>query len=90
MFLDDALDGYWLEKKRSMSGHTVTDYSLTFARLREYLGAGAHLEKITTDQLRGFLDDVQRRYGLAPKTLANVWIALSCLFTWAERWPLRK
>lgn len=85
MFLDDALTGYWLDKQRDLSPHTVRDYSLTFARLRAFLGAGARIEAITPDDLRRFLDDVQAEHDLGAKTLANTWIALSSLWTWAEK-----
>jgi site-specific recombinase XerD len=79
MYLDDALQGYWLERRRSLSDHTVADYTLTFRRLREFVGAGCHIEEITADQLRQFLNHLQERYDLADKTLANAWVALSAL-----------
>lgn len=84
MYLDDALEGYWLERRRNLSDHTVADYTVTFRRLREFLGAGAHIETITPDQVRAFLNHLQEKYALGDKTLANAWIALSALWTWAE------
>lgn len=84
MYLDNALEGYWLERRRNLSDHTVADYSLTFNRLRDYLGAGATIEEITSDNLRAFLNYLQNEYELGDKTLANAWIALSALWTWAE------
>lgn len=85
MYIDDAFAGYWLDKRRNLSPHTIRDYMLTFDRLRASLGPGATIENITPDDLRRFLADVQTAYGLSPKTLANVWIALSSLWTWAEK-----
>ncbi len=85
MFLDDALTGYWLEKSRDLSPHTVRDYTLTFTRLRAFLGPSTTIEGVSPDDLRRFLDDVQAEHELSAKTLANVWIALSSLWSWAEK-----
>lgn len=85
MQLADALTGYWLDKRITFSRHTVTDYSLTFRRLEKFLGSDRCIEAITTDDLRRFLADVKMRYKLGDKAIVNVWIALSSLWTWAEK-----
>ncbi len=38
MNLTDALDGYWLSKRRDLSANIQRDYSLTFRRLVEFTG----------------------------------------------------
>lgn len=83
MKLKDALEGYWLEKRRILSKATIKDYTLTFRRLQESLGEDAEFEKITALHLRVFLEELKEG-GLGPKSLLNVWTALSSLWTWAE------
>lgn len=78
-----AIEGYWLSKKRLLSQNTVNDYTLTFRRLVEFLSERQEFEAITTHQVRLFLNHLQTEYALAPKSMANVWIALSSLWTWA-------
>jgi site-specific recombinase XerD len=85
MRLDYALDGYWLARKRDFSPHTVDDYQRTFQRLCDYLGPNMPIEKISARHLHDFLNHVQSKYRLNKKTLSNVWIALSSLWTWADR-----
>jgi integrase/recombinase XerD len=85
MQLSDALTGYWLDKRTVFSPHTVTDYSLTFDRLIEFLGPTTEIEGVTSDDLRRFLAHVKKCYKLGDKTTVNVWIALSSLWTWADK-----
>jgi integrase/recombinase XerD len=84
MLFKDALDGYWLEKRRDFSRHTINDYQLTFRRLQEYVGPEAHIEHINTGVIRAFLNHLLDEYELSEKTLCNAWTALSSLWTWAE------
>lgn len=84
MLLTHALNGFWLEKRIDLSLHTIRDYQLTFTRLVSFLG-DAHFEGITADDIRRFLAYIQTEYSLSKKTLANHWIALSALWSWAER-----
>ncbi len=44
MLWDDALEGFWLEKRRNVSPHTVSDYALTFTRFREFVGGNVEFE----------------------------------------------
>lgn len=84
MQLQNAIEGYWLEKRRNLSVNTYNDYCLTFRRLQDYLGIAVDFAAITSDQIRKFLNYLRSQYQLGPKTLANAWIALSSLWTWAE------
>jgi integrase/recombinase XerD len=84
MNLVTALDGYWLVKERQMSQHTVRDYQLTFRRLVEFLPQDIAFCDITPEHLHQFLNLCKRRHKLSDKSLCNVWIALSSLWTWAE------
>jgi site-specific recombinase XerD len=83
MKLKDALEGYWLEKRRTLSKHTIKEYTLTFRRFMEAVGEDAEFEKITAFQIRVFLEQM-KEHGLGVKSILNVWTALSSLWTWAE------
>jgi site-specific recombinase XerD len=85
MLLADAIEGYWLANERNFSPNTVNDYRLTFRRLANHCTAAGidAFEGITPDHINALLNELARA-GLAKKTLLNVWIALSSLWTWAE------
>ena len=83
MRFSEALEGFWLAKKRGYSTHTVADYSLTFRRFRLFVG-DADVAGLVADDIRRFLDAMQNRYELGNKTLCNYWVALSAFWTWAE------
>ena len=38
MRLSSALDGYWLDKKLTLSRHTINGYKVIYARLMKFLG----------------------------------------------------
>lgn len=84
MLYSEALHGYWLEKRRGFSRHTVSEYSVTFRRLGEFVGPEAHIEHINTGVLRAFLNHLVEQFKLSEKSLCNAWTALSSLWTWAE------
>lgn len=84
MQLNSAIEGYWLEKRRNRSPNTYNEYTYTFNRFQDFVGAGTDFAAITSDDIRQFLNYLRKKYNLAPKTLANAWIALSSLWTWAE------
>lgn len=84
MLLSQALAGYWLEKSIDLSTHTRKDYTLTLSRLQTFIGDPVFAD-ITADDIRRFLAYVQAEYHLGKKTLVNHWVALSSLWTWAER-----
>lgn len=83
MKLSNAIEGYWLESKRNLSPNTVRDYDLTYRRLLAYT-KDPEFDTITSDHLRKFLDSIEKKYNLGKKTLANAWIALSALWSWAS------
>lgn len=83
MRFSEALEGFWLEKRRGYSAHTVADYANTFQRFRLFVG-DADLGGLTSDDVRRFLDSMQNRYELSDKTLSNYWTALSAFWTWAN------
>lgn len=83
MQLSNAIQGYWLSRKRDLSVNTQRDYSLTFKRLQEYMGDPEFCE-VDGKSINLFLDHLAEEYELGKKTLLNVWIALSALWSWAE------
>ena len=77
MLWEDALTGYWLERQRNLSSATVANYQHTHRRFRVWMGeSDAHIEAITSDHVRQWLASLHAS-GLAPKSVANDWIALS-------------
>ncbi len=93
--LSQAIEGYLLDAHaRRLSVKTVADYNSTFNKFRAYIGDPL-LDSITSDDVRRFLADLGSRVvspaGIAPrparklskKTLRNVHIGLSALWTWA-------
>ena len=85
MRLIDAVEGFWLARRRDMSHRTYQDYELTFRRFAEFVGEGREFEEITSGDVHAFLNRWRR--ALSAKTVCNMWIALSALWTWAEREP---
>jgi len=80
---DDAVEGFWLDRRRSLSKATQRDYALTFRRFGEWIRNG-EVEKVTSTQVNRFLEYLGDELELAPKTVLNAWIALSSFWTWAE------
>lgn len=83
MKLSDAIDGYWLDKRLNLSNHTITGYKVIFRRLMDFLD-DKPFEEVSSNDVRRFLTYVAEEYELGDKSLANVWICLSSLWTWAE------
>ncbi len=79
---DNALEGYWLAKRRNLSDHTVRDYTVTFNRFGKWIQYGA-IEKVTAKEVNAFINHLAEDMDLSPKTQMNAWIALSSLWTWA-------
>lgn len=86
MRFSDVVDGFWLARRRDLSQSTVTQYTQTFARFDAYLRADGNpeFEQITPNHVRGFLNQLAEGGTMNKKTLANQWVALSSLWTWAS------
>lgn len=85
MLLRDALTGYWLDKRKTRSPRTITDYELAFERLVEFVGEERTIESVTSDDVRRFLAAMRDEHDLSTKSVINLWISLSSLWSWAER-----
>lgn len=83
MTFAEALEGYWLARKRGFSKNTVNDYSRTFEHFARFVGE-ADIEKISTQIINKFLNHIQATRNLSEKSMANIWMALSSFWTWAE------
>jgi integrase/recombinase XerD len=86
MRFDDAIDGFWLARRRELSTSTVTQYTQTFARFAAYLRTDGDpdFEAITANHVRGWLNQIAAGGAMNKKTQANQWVALSSLWTWAS------
>lgn len=78
-----ALDGYWIGRKREFSPNTIADYQRTFGHFDTYVGE-TDLAQIDSVVINKFLNHCQATRKLSDKSLANIWMALSSFFTWAE------
>jgi integrase/recombinase XerD len=79
----EAVDGFWLDRRRELSVHTQQDYGRTFKRFAGFV-KNAELSKITPRQVNQFLEWLVEEFEMADKTVLNAWIALSAFWTWAE------
>ena len=78
---NDALEGYWLAKRQNMSRNTVIDYTRTFRRFGDWIDHGS-VERVRPKDVQAFLLHLKEENGLAPKTVANAWVAHSSLGSW--------
>jgi len=80
MKLSQAIDGYLIDAHaRRLSENTLADYTRTFRRFVEFM-ADAEMENVVADDVRRFLAQFNE---LSAKTVLNMYIALSALWTWA-------
>ena len=80
MHLREAIEGYLLDAQaRRLSPNTIADYQTLFHKLTAFLGDSTTFESIEIDHLRQFLGSLPG----SGKTILNVHIALSALWTWA-------
>jgi len=93
--LSQALEGYSLDvHARQLSSHTIADYYNGFRHFQDFIGDPL-LNDVTTDDIRRFLTYLGEHpitpAGVAPrpprvlkgKSIRNIYIALSTLWTWA-------
>ena len=82
---DNLVARYWRFRRRDVSVNTFNDYDRTFRRFAKHLEAHhiATVAAITTATVEDYLNALHEA-GLASKTLANHWTALSALWTYAE------
>lgn len=86
MTFDEFTRRYWRANQRDKSENTVLDYTRTFNKLAAWLGENhpdIDAEEITPEHINDYLND-QEDLGLSRKSVANQWVALSSLWTWAE------
>lgn len=80
---NDVVDGYFLARSRELAENTRKGYRIVFARFGEYIH-DADIGKITVRQVNAYLTYEQDVRELAPKSVLNIWIALSSLWSWAH------
>jgi len=79
--LSQTIEGYTIAAQaRRLSPRTLADYANTFRKLIKHLKGDPRIASITVEQMRGFL---AKQTGISKKTLLNMHIALSALWTWA-------
>lgn len=83
MKISTAIEGYWLARRLDLSPNTIRDYGLTYQRLVVF-SKDMDIERITSNQVRQFLQHLGGEYSLSKRTLSNAWIALASLWAWAS------
>jgi len=81
--LSQAIIGYTIAAQaRRLSDHTLADYANTFRKFTQHLKDDPPIESITADQVRDFL---AAQTDISKKTLLNIHVGLSALWTWAVK-----
>jgi len=72
---------FFLEAKKAqrLSRNTLIDYERTLSRFEHFLESDLPIDSITTTEIRRFLNSLSH---LSKKSLRNVYIGLSSLWTW--------
>lgn len=83
--LNDAIDGFWTVREMEFSPRTVVTYGYYFKAFVEYIGGDNLFEKITTEDVRRFLNYLINEKSLSKRSSCDHWVALSSLWTWAEK-----
>jgi site-specific recombinase XerD len=97
--LSQAVRGFFLEcRARGLSIHTIKDYRNATNKLIKWLPGDPPIGEVTADDVRRLLDHLGHKpqsyedaliprpsKPLSKKSLFNIHIALSALWTWAER-----
>lgn len=80
--LKQAIEGFVFEcQARQLSVHTLEDYNRTLQRFLRFLG-NENISDIQTSHIVQFFNTIQ---GVKPKTMLNMHIALSALWSWLVR-----
>lgn len=83
MKLSDALQGYWLTRRRYLAEDTQRNYASRFKRLTAHMG-DPDFRSITSGDVNEFLEHEASR-GVSDRTVYDTWVALSALWTWANK-----
>lgn len=76
-----VIEGYFLAARaRRLSANTLANYAYGFRRFAVWLGEDQVLARVTAGDVRAFLGSLEE---LAPKSILNIHVALSSLWTWA-------
>lgn len=84
MKLTEAITGYWLANRSRLSKNTVRNYEYVLGRLCSSLG-DTEIGDITPADIRTHLEEIEHSRRLSKRSLSDVWIVLSSLWTWAAK-----
>lgn len=82
--LSDVLGGFWLDKRKDFSKRTTENYTRIFRYFSNFLG-DVEFNKISTDDVRRFLDYLGTERKLSRRSVYDAWVPLTSLWTWAEK-----
>lgn len=84
MKMSTTLEGYWLDRRRDFSKHTVTRYKNVFAYLMAFLD-DVEFNDITTKDVKRFLAHLEDNKAYSRRSVHDALVCLSSLWTWAEK-----
>lgn len=82
MKLSDALQGYWLTRRRHFAEDTRRNYTNQFKKFVAHVG-NPDFASIASPDVRKYLNHELDR-GLSDRSVYDAWVALSSLWTWAN------
>jgi integrase/recombinase XerD len=83
MKLSDAIDGYFLDRSLELAETTIANYRHYFTLFQEFMG-DKDIETVTAKDITKFLTHLSRKRGLSDRTVYDVRVRLSTLWTWAS------
>ncbi len=72
MKLDDAIQGYWLDKKLDFSVATIANYGYAFCQFQDFIG-DVEIEDISADDIRRYMAYLRRDVGMAISSIHTRW-----------------
>ena len=84
MKIDDAIDGYWLEREIYLTQGTVNRYGYALKMFREFMG-NVEVSSITSNDIKMFLRHLHNETDLSGRYIYDCYSVLSAFWTWAEQ-----
>lgn len=84
MKLDDALEGYWLDREIYLSEGTVIRYQYAFKLFRSFIG-NVEVSGITSNDIKRFIRFLHKETDSSGRYIYDCYFVLSAFWTWAEK-----
>lgn len=84
MKISDAIDGYFIDRSLDLAETTQATYRRYFTEFAEFVGS-KDIEAITSRDVTKFLTHLSKQRGLSDRSVHDVRVMLSSLWTWAAK-----